>query len=74
MIGQASIAVKAGAKRVCSSHVEGLENVAFQTEDGNLVLIVLNDSNSTQSFSIEYRDQSIKLELKSGAAATYLMQ
>lgn len=48
-----------------------LPNVAFKTPDGKIVLIVANDSYSTNSFRIQYNGRFATLRLSPGAVGTY---
>jgi glucosylceramidase len=49
-----------------------LPNVAFKTPDGKIVLIVVNDTWSANSFRIQYRGKYASLRLNPGAAGTYV--
>ena len=40
--------------------------------DGKIVLIVVNDANSTQDFCVRYRGKSFHATLKKGAVVTYV--
>lgn len=54
-IGHFSKFVKPGAHRIASTTFDGstgLSNVAFQNPDGSKVLVVLNESPSTKTFSV----------------------
>jgi glucosylceramidase len=62
-----------GMKRLAlidDSHV--LPNVAFRTPEGKIVLIVANDTQSTNSVSIQYRGQMANIKLSPGSVGTYL--
>jgi glucosylceramidase len=52
--------------------ISNLPNVAFKTPDGRKVLIVLNNSNSIQSFNISYKGLKAATSLVNGAVATYV--
>ena len=51
---------------------DALPNVAFRTPDGKIVLIVVNDSFSTDSFRIQYKGQYANVRLEPGAVGTYI--
>jgi glucosylceramidase len=62
-----------GTKRIALiENVQVLPNVAFKTPEGKIVLIVVNDSGSAGSFSIQYRGQFANLRLGPGAVGTYI--
>lgn len=71
IIAHASKFVPDGSVRIASNLVEGLPNVAFVTPTGKCVLIVLNDSDSLKSFSIQHNGKSISSKLTSGSVATF---
>ncbi|MBN2665285.1 MAG: glucosylceramidase [Bacteroidales bacterium] len=49
-----------------------LPNVAFKTPDGSIVMIVVNDTFSTGSFTIQYKGRFATISLPPGAAGTYI--
>jgi glucosylceramidase len=49
-----------------------LPNVAFLTPDGKIVLIVVNDTFSTNSFGIQHNGQYANIRLQQGAVGTYV--
>ena len=49
-----------------------LPNVAFLTPDGRIVVIVVNDTYSTGSFTLQYRGRFATISLPPGAAGTYI--
>jgi len=71
IIAHASKFVNPGSVRIKSNIPENLPNVAFKTREGKMVLIVLNDSESVQSFKINYQGKSIETNLNAGAVATF---
>jgi glucosylceramidase len=71
IIAHASKFVNPGSVRIKSNTPENLPNVAFKTPDGKIVLIVLNDSEESYSFQVNYRDKSIKATINSGSVATF---
>ena len=51
-----------------------LPNVAFRTPDGNIVIVVANDSYGTGTFSIQYNGAIANLRLPPGAVGTYVFK
>ena len=51
-----------------------LPNVAFKTTDNKIVIIVVNDSNTTNSFRVQYKGQTAGFRLNPGAVGTYIWQ
>ena len=49
-----------------------LPNVAFRTPDGKIVIIVVNDTWSVNSFRIQYRGMTAGVKLSPGAVGTYV--
>jgi len=49
-----------------------LPNVVFKTPEGKIVLIVVNDTQSTNSCRIQYNGQFATLRLNAGAVGTYI--
>ena len=72
IIGHASKFVPAGSVRIESSVVSNLSNVAFVTPTGKKVLIVLNESNASQTFNIQFKNKIVSPVLGAGAVATYV--
>jgi len=72
IIAQASKFVRPGSVRIASDQPQGLANVAFKTTDGRKVLIVLNESEQTQNFSINDGTKTFTSSLAKGAAATFV--
>jgi glucosylceramidase len=72
IIAHASKFIPSGSVRISSATLPNLPNVAFKTPDGHKVLIVLNNSNSIQSFNIGYKGQKAATSLVNGAVATYV--
>jgi glucosylceramidase len=62
-----------GSKRIAvTENVQVLPNVAFKTPEGKIVLIVVNDTGSAGSFSIQYRGQFANIRLSPGSVGTYI--
>ncbi|MFT3703829.1 MAG: glycoside hydrolase family 30 beta sandwich domain-containing protein [Agriterribacter sp.] len=74
VIAHAAKFVKPGAVRVESNIVSQLPNAAFKNTDGTMALIVLNDSNSGQNFSIKSGSRFFNCHLNAGAAGSFIWQ
>jgi glucosylceramidase len=72
IIASAAKFVRPGSVRIGSNNMTNLQNVAFKTPDRKKVLIVLNDSNSRQTFDINFSGRIVSSALSSGAAGTYI--
>ena len=68
----ASKFVRPGSVRIASTVVSNLPNVAFQTPDGQKVLIVLNKANSSITFNIRFNGQMVSPTLPAGAVGTFV--
>jgi len=64
--------VRPGSVRISSNDIESLPNVAFITPDNKKVLIVANDNNNRQTFTISYKGRSASATLEGKAVATYV--
>ena len=64
--------VRPGSVRISSNDVESLPNVAFITPDSKRVLIVANDSDSPQTFTISHKGKNASATLEGKAVATYV--
>ncbi|MDA3927521.1 MAG: hypothetical protein PF541_01085 [Prolixibacteraceae bacterium] len=74
IIAHASKFVRPDSKRIASNTLDELANVAFENTDGDIVLIVLNNSESKQTFNLKLNDEMIKTTLAAGAVGTYLWE
>lgn len=72
IIAHASKFVRPGSVRVDSNHLSDLSNVAFKTTDDTVVVIVLNTSDTKQSFNINLGDETITTSLAGGAVGTFV--
>ena len=61
-----------GSKRINSSNISYLPNVAFLTKENKIVVIVLNDSDKEINFNINSNDKSIHSSLTAGSVGTYI--
>lgn len=71
IIAHASRLVRPGAIRLGSKGPDELPNVAFMTQTGSTVLIVLNDSSEEKPFSVQLNDQVFSTKLATGAVGTF---
>lgn len=62
--------IRPGSVRVHSSEVDRLPNVACLTPDARLVMVVMNDGDSSRRFRVRHRGAGAKLELGAGDVAT----
>ena len=72
IIATASKFVRPGSVRIASTTSEMLPNVAFKTSEGRIALIVLNASQSAQTFAIAYQGRSLMTSLSAGSVGTYV--
>ncbi|HEY2548586.1 MAG TPA: glycoside hydrolase family 30 beta sandwich domain-containing protein [Candidatus Acidoferrum sp.] len=64
--------VRPGSVRIASTSPATLPNVAFKTQTGKTVLVVVNNGKGPQDFSVKYHGRSFKTSLFEGAVATYV--
>lgn len=64
--------VRPGSKRIASSTVENLPNVAYKTKEGKQVLIVLNTDAAERTFNVESGGKSFSATLDPGSVATFI--
>jgi len=72
IIAHASKFIPPGSVRIQSDMSGNLYNVAFLTPDGRIVMIVLNDSDTAQKFSIRYNYGIAVTSLYAHSVATYV--
>ncbi|HTD41641.1 MAG TPA: glycoside hydrolase family 30 beta sandwich domain-containing protein [Mucilaginibacter sp.] len=72
IIAHASKFVRPGSVRIASSELSNTPNVAFKTPDGKKVLIVLNNTNTDQTFNIKFNGKITISTLNAGSVATYV--
>ena len=72
IIAHASKFVPDGSVRIGSNIAGSLQNVAFKTPDGHIVLIVQNDGATNDLFNIKYNGKWITVPLNAGSVATYV--
>ncbi|MBL7816586.1 MAG: glucosylceramidase [Saprospiraceae bacterium] len=72
IIGHASRFVPPNSVRISSNFVGQVQNVAFKTPAGKIVLIAENNSAKDETFNIRYNGKSALVTLPSGSVATYV--
>lgn len=72
IIAHASKFVPAGSVKISSNTVGNLNNVAFKTPQGKIVLIVENDGSTIQQFNIQFKNNWLATSLEAGSVATYV--
>lgn len=72
IVAHASKFVRPGSIRIKSSIAQNLPNVAYKNPEGQLVLIVLNDSENSSTFNIAHDGKQVSTILKPGAVGTYV--
>lgn len=72
IVAHASKFARPGSVRIASNITMSLANVAFKTSGGKTVLIVLNESDKPQSFTISYKGKTLSQALNGGSVATYI--
>ncbi|HWH63699.1 MAG TPA: glycoside hydrolase family 30 beta sandwich domain-containing protein [Ginsengibacter sp.] len=64
--------VRPGSVRIATNDIESLPNVAFITPENKKVLIVANDDNAPQTFTINYNGKNASATLEGKAVATFV--
>ncbi|NRD23628.1 glucosylceramidase [Winogradskyella litoriviva] len=72
IIAHASKFVRPGSHRIASNYSTDLPNVAFETPEGTIVVIVVNNTAIDKAFNIKTPGESISTSLKAGAVGTYV--
>jgi glucosylceramidase len=71
-VAHASKFVRPESVRIASTSTDSLSNVAFKTPSNKIVLIVSNNSQTEQKFSINYKGKNAVAVLPARAVATYV--
>ena len=71
IIGHASKFVTPGSHRIASNINGNLQNAAFKTPSGKIVLIVENDGTTGSTFNIRFNGRWVTSTLGGGSVATY---
>ena len=72
IIAHASKFVRPGSRRIYTTDIAGLANVAFVTPTGKKVLIVFNTSKQLHQFNFKFNGTIAATSLSGGAVATYV--
>jgi len=72
IVAHASKFVPAGSVRIASTQTGNVNNVAFKTPSGKIVLIVENDGTASEVFNIKYNGKWVAASLNGGSVATYI--
>ncbi|MDF2187343.1 glycoside hydrolase family 30 beta sandwich domain-containing protein [Paraflavitalea sp. CAU 1676] len=72
IIAHAAKYVRPGSVRIDTNIPGALPNVAFKNPQGQIVLVVLNDSKESATFNVQYKKRSFPATLNAGAMATYV--
>ena len=72
IVAHASKFVPTGAVRIFSNVVGSLQNVAFKTPAGKMVVLVQNDGSSAELFNIKISGKWITTSLENGSVGTYI--
>ena len=64
--------VRPGSVRIATNDIESLPNVAFITPENKKVLIVANEDNAPQTFTINYDRKNASVTLQGKAVATFV--
>ena len=73
IIAQFAKFVPAGSVRIGSNILGPLQSAAFVTPEGKYVLVVLNESNRPEKFSIQLNDKITATSLSAGSAGTFIL-
>lgn len=71
-IAHASKFVRPGSVRIGSNMPGGLPNVAFKAPNGDKVLLVYNEGQTTRAFNIKYKGKIVTTSLNAGAVGTFV--
>ncbi len=69
-IAHASKFVRPGSVRISSTELDGLPNVAFLSPTGEIVLIILNDTSTSQKIGVKSGEGFFETQLLPGSVAT----
>ncbi len=72
VVAHAARFVRPGSVKVHSDELLSVPNVAFRTPAGQVVLIALNDSDTSMSLAIRYREKQAAATLPAGSVATFV--
>ena len=72
VLAHAAKFVRPGSVRIASNYLDALPNVAFRTEEGKIVVVVINDSTAKKKFNISFGGKAFQAELEKGAVGTFV--
>jgi glucosylceramidase len=72
VLAHAAKFVRPGSVRIASNEPDQLPNVAFRTDDGKIVLIVLNEKQDSGKFTVSFRGKSMQVKMGKGAVGTFV--
>ncbi len=72
IIAHVSKFVPPGSVRIASNIQGNLQNVAFKTPAGKIVLVVENDGGSAENFHIKYKGKQVMVSLPAGGVGTFI--
>lgn len=72
IIAHAAKFVRPGAVHISSTQLDGLPNAAFKTKEGNVVLIVENETGGDKTFTVRCDGKVFIATLHGGAVVTYV--
>lgn len=71
-LGQFSRFILHGARRIGSTEVDGIDDVAVRNPDGSTALVAYNTSRSTSRFAVAWDGRYLQYALPAGATATFV--
>lgn len=73
-IGHFSKFIKPGAKRIgLETNIEDISATAFKNENGDIIVVVLNETKAGQSFAIQFEGKYVEVEIDSRSIATFII-
>lgn len=72
IVAQVSKFVPVNSTRIGSNYLTELPNVAYKTPNGNIVVIVLNNTDTQKNFNINVQTEPISTTLPAGSVGTYV--
>lgn len=72
IIAHASKFVRPGSVRIESNIPTNIPNIAYLTPDKEVVIIALNDSDTTQEVNMKWNDEMITVTLASKSVGTFV--
>lgn len=74
-IGHFSKFIRPGAKRIGLEMAnENLQSTAFMNKDGSISIVIMNETDQIESFTVEYKNESFSTQLPPHSIATYLFE